>query len=96
MISLDEVTSEDTEGFVDMVLFVDGVEVAVFLRRVDEGSFRVSLRSRGDVPVNRIAGAFGGGGHPRAAGCHVRGDICEVKRQVLGAIKEAVTGCSGA
>ena len=94
MISLDDVTSEDTEGFVDMVLFVDGVEVAAFLRRVDGGSFRVSLRSRGDVPVNKIAGRFGGGGHPRAAGCYVHGDICEAKRRILEAIREAVR-CSG-
>ncbi|HIE03757.1 MAG TPA: bifunctional oligoribonuclease/PAP phosphatase NrnA, partial [Candidatus Latescibacteria bacterium] len=99
MISLDDVTSEgtseDTEGFVDMVLFVDGVEVAAFLRRVDGGSFRVSLRSRGGVPVNKIAGRFGGGGHPRAAGCYVHGDICEAKSRILEAIREAVTGCSG-
>jgi len=83
-------TSEDTEGFVDMALFVDGVEVAAFLRKRGEKSFRVSLRSRGEVSVNHIAGRFGGGGHSRAAGCYVHGDLEEVRVRVLEAIKGAV------
>ena len=82
--------SEDTEGFVDMALFVDGVEVAAFLRKREEKSFRVSLRSRGKVPVNRIAGQFGGGGHPRAAGFCLHGELEEVRRQVLEALEEAI------
>ena len=34
---------------------------------------KVSLRGKGEVPVNRIAHRFGGGGHENAAGCTVPG-----------------------
>lgn len=36
--------------------------------RDSEGTFRYSLRSRGDVDVSAIAKQFGGGGHKNAAG----------------------------
>jgi phosphoesterase RecJ-like protein len=40
----------------------------------NENSYRVSMRSMSnDVDVAAIASVFGGGGHPRAAGCTVQG-----------------------
>ena len=67
-----------TEGFVDFPLNVDGVEVAAALMQVKLKQFRVSLRSKTYANVNEIAGRFGGGGHVRAAGCMLFGDLEEV------------------
>ena len=39
------------------------------LVREEKNQINVSLRSVGDVPVNKIAELFGGGGHKNAAGC---------------------------
>ncbi len=67
-----------TEGFVDFPLNVDGVEVAASLMEMKYRQYKVSLRSKEYADVNKIAGVFGGGGHIRAAGCMLFGDLEEV------------------
>lgn len=67
-----------TEGFVDFPLNVDGVEVAVSVMEMKFRQYKISLRSKEYADVNKIAGAFGGGGHVRASGCMLFGDLEEV------------------
>ncbi|HZG48792.1 MAG TPA: bifunctional oligoribonuclease/PAP phosphatase NrnA [Thermoleophilaceae bacterium] len=63
----------DSEGVVDHMRSVEGTRVAGLVRELlgDErdGMRKVSLRATDNtVDVSRIARAFGGGGHPQAAG----------------------------
>lgn len=60
----------DTEGIVEMLRAVKGVEVAALVRASgSDGELRVSLRSASDrVDVSALARAGGGGGHRAAAG----------------------------
>jgi bifunctional oligoribonuclease and PAP phosphatase NrnA len=63
----------DSEGVVDHMRSVEGTRVAGLVRELlgddREGMRKVSLRATdGSVDVSRIARAFGGGGHPQAAG----------------------------
>lgn len=67
-----------TEGFVDFPLNVESVEVAAALMEVKKGQYKVSLRSKTYADVNKIAGVYGGGGHVRAAGCMLFGDVEEI------------------
>lgn len=67
-----------TEGFVDFPLNVDSVEVAASLMEVKKGQYRISLRSKTYADVNKIAGVYGGGGHVRASGCMLFGDLEEI------------------
>lgn len=67
-----------TEGFVDFPLNVDTVEVAASLLEIKKGQYKISLRSKEYADVNKIAGVYGGGGHVRAAGCMLFGDVEEV------------------
>ncbi len=67
-----------TEGFVDFPLNVDTVEVAAALMEVKKGQYKISLRSKTYADVNKIAGVYGGGGHVRAAGCMLFGDVEEI------------------
>ena len=63
----------EAEGFVNFLAGTEGSLVAAMLYETDFG-WRVSLRSLpDDVNVAEIAAEFGGGGHPRAAGCEIRG-----------------------
>lgn len=73
---------ENTEGFINYPRNIEGVEVAVMFKAVDESNVRVSMRSR-RLDVSRLALIFGGGGHMRAAGCTVSGTIGEAKSKVL-------------
>ena len=61
-----------------------------------DGRFKLSLRSKGNVNVERVARAFGGGGHINAAGCRMEGELSEIRRRVIEAIRaSAAEGMNG-
>ena len=58
----------DTEGVVNYLLSIEGVNVAAFMVERD-GIIKISFRSKGDISVNQLArDHFNGGGHINAAG----------------------------
>ncbi|TYO99718.1 phosphoesterase RecJ-like protein [Geothermobacter ehrlichii] len=75
-------SAEHTDRFVNYPRSIEGVEVALFYRQVDENRFKVGFRSRGRVDVGAIARQLGGGGHHNAAGALVDGSIDLVKQKV--------------
>ena len=77
-----------TDGIVDQLRVIDGVECVILLYETGNPSeYKVSLRTNSDLDLARIAGAFGGGGHVKAAGCTVTGTVDEIleclKEQIL-------------
>jgi len=62
---------EDTEGILNLLRTVREAELFFALKERADG-IRVSLRSKGAFDVERLARAFGGGGHREAAGCFLR------------------------
>lgn len=57
----------DTENFVNYNLSIENVVLGLLFIELKNG-FKVSFRSKGDIPVNKLASEFGGGGHINAAG----------------------------
>ncbi len=57
----------DTENFVNYNLSIENVLIGILFIQLRNG-FKVSFRSKGDIPVNKLAKEFGGGGHTNAAG----------------------------
>jgi phosphoesterase RecJ-like protein len=88
-------TAEDSEDFVNFPRKVNDIEIALFFREDKRNSYKVSLRSKGKVDVQKIAKTFGGGGHAPAAGCKVKGSLKEVQRKVLAAARKAIKDCNG-
>jgi phosphoesterase RecJ-like protein len=76
-------TVADTERLVEELRSVEGIEVAVLFKELENGKIKVSLRSKGRAAVNLVARAFGGGGHEQAAGCVIPGELEEVQERVL-------------
>lgn len=80
-------TDEMVEGFVNYARMLRGVEVAALVWEwpPENGvpQTKISLRSRGNVDVSRIAVALGGGGHKSAAGAQVAGDLATVRGLVM-------------
>ncbi len=68
----------DLEGIVAQLRLTRGVDAAIFLYETTPGVFRVSLRSSDRIDVSVIAAYFGGGGHMRAAGCTMQGQVHDV------------------
>lgn len=83
-------TSGDTEGLIDYPRSISGVEAAALIRQVGENQFKVSLRSRGEVDVEKIARRNGGGGHRNAAGFLADGDLETVRKQVVEELQQAL------
>lgn len=70
-------TKGDTEGLVNVPLAIPGVLYSAFMRE-EADCIRVSMRSRGNFPVNAVcADHFGGGGHLNAAGGDYHGTLDE-------------------
>ena len=82
---------EDSEGLIDIIRAIRGVQVAVFFEELVDGKIRVSMRSKDRrYNVCEIAMAFGGGGHALAAGIRMAGPLEEAKLLVLGEIHRRI------
>ncbi len=82
--------SDDLEGLINFPLTVKDIEAVAFFKEMADGSWRVSLRSKGDVDVRAVAGRFGGGGHVNAAGCSAPGGLGEVRETFMRLLVDAV------
>ena len=76
-------TAEETDGLINLPLGVKAIQAAVFFKEAEDGHWRVSLRSKGEIDVGRVARGFGGGGHQNASGCTLAGDLASVRARVL-------------
>lgn len=85
------VSAEELEGAVEFPRSIDGVRVAMLFRPIDNGRIKVSFRSVGVVDVTDLAGRFGGGGHPKAAGASLEGSMGDVQARVLAAAREVLS-----
>jgi phosphoesterase RecJ-like protein len=81
---------EDCEGIVNCALSIAGVEAAAFLRELENGQVRMSLRSKGRVNVAAIAERLGGGGHENAAGCTLDGPLKRAQEVILRELREGL------
>ncbi len=86
-------SDDETEGIVDALRSVPGVEVAALARPHGDGQVRVSLRSEG-FDVSAVAGLKGGGGHRQAAGFTTGGTVEEVTEWLSTVLDERLSTAS--
>jgi phosphoesterase RecJ-like protein len=82
----------DTEGIVNHAQAIEGVDASLLFKEMAPGRFRISLRANESVDVAAVAAVFGGGGHPRAAGCTIEGDYATVRERILGEVDRRLPG----
>ncbi len=83
-------SSGDSEGLIDYPRSIAGVQAVALLREVGDDQYKVSLRSRGAVDVEKIARKKGGGGHHNAAGYQAEGDLETLRREVTAELAAAL------
>ncbi len=83
---LDRRGTQDTEGMINQAQEIAGVAVSLLFKEVTAGVYRISMRSDGSLDVASLATRFGGGGHARASGCQLEGNLETVRRTMLGAV----------
>jgi phosphoesterase RecJ-like protein len=79
--------SSDLDGFINYVKNIESVEVGIFFYQTDKGETKVGFRSK-TVDIASVAYSLGGGGHPRAAGCSLRGEPQEVIAKVVQSVAQ--------
>ena len=81
----------DHEGLVEIGRDIEGVEVSIFIRQKEnEEAYKISMRSGNNVNVSDICFLFGGGGHPRAAGALIQGNVEQVKEKLMKEVRKAL------
>lgn len=75
---------EDTEGIIDHLRSVEGVEVAIFFEELCNNQVRISVRAKSDFfNASDFCQQYGGGGHRMAAGATLEGSAEEIEKKVL-------------
>jgi len=88
-------TPDETDGLINLPLGVKAIQAAVFFKEAENGRWRVSLRSKGEIDVGRVARGFGGGGHKNASGCILEGPLANVRARILERIVPEVAAHAG-
>ena len=88
-------TQEQAEGLIDLLAQSASADVTILFKDLADG-VRVSIRTRDEgIDATRLAGAFGGGGHARAAGASHDGPFAVARDAVLGLATELLDEIPG-
>jgi phosphoesterase RecJ-like protein len=88
-------TPDDLDGIVEFPRSIAGVRLALLFRQLANGRVKISFRSLGNVDAAELAFEFGGGGHRKAAGAAVSGEMGEVQERVLGSARRYLRSLRG-
>lgn len=66
---------DETEGIASIPRQIEGVKLGITIREKPDGEYKVSARTSGDIDASAFCARFGGGGHPGAAGCTIKGTL---------------------
>lgn len=80
---------DDTEGFIDYTINVEGARIGVSICEHSPYVYKVSMRSKGEN-ISEVCAHFGGGGHVQAAGCMISGFFEDVVDKLLKAVRDIV------
>jgi len=77
-----------TEVIFSIMRLLEEVEVFILFKKVKKDEVRVNFRSCSKIDVNKIAQFFGGGGHKRASGTTVKGNINSIEAKVISFVEK--------
>lgn len=77
----------DVDELIPYVINLAGIEIGIVAKEITKNRFKLSLRSKGEFDVNRLAAQFGGGGHRNASGCYIEGEWEDCKKRLLKVIE---------
>lgn len=89
LLSKFHVDTEDTLAFINHLLVLDNIKVAIMFREMGPtAEVKVSLRSIGTVDVGIMARALGGGGHDHSAAAVIKGSLDTVIKNTVDKLHE--------
>jgi phosphoesterase RecJ-like protein len=85
--------SAHSEGLIDLLAQSETAEVAILFKEAGPDATRVSVRTKpGGVDATVLTGAFGGGGHARAAGATIQAPLAEARTRFLAEAERLADG----
>ena len=85
-----KLTEDDIDDISGFGRTIEGVQIAVMLREVEQGMGKASVRTSPEYDAARICRRLGGGGHPAAAGASLPGGLPAIREAVLASIAEEI------
>jgi phosphoesterase RecJ-like protein len=82
-------TEDDMDKISLLTMTAQGTWAGVLLRQLEDGTWKLSLRTDGSVHAGNVFRAIGGGGHPDAAGAVLPGDPAVLEARILEALDRA-------
>lgn len=86
-IAASAVKLDELENLTSLPRMIEGVQVGLTLRQQPGGSYKISVRTQKGVDACAIARRLGGGGHSRAAGCELEGNLTNTKAAILAEVE---------
>jgi phosphoesterase RecJ-like protein len=83
-------TLDDTEGLIDTVRTLRDFLIVVFFKEISPNDTRLSTRAGPPIDASALMALFGGGGHPRAAGCRIDRPLQEAIELFVARAEEAI------
>lgn len=81
---------DEMEGLASIPRQVEGVKMGITMREKEDGTFKVSVRTNDGINASDFCARFGGGGHPAASGCSIKGDLATAKYMLIKAAEEVL------
>ncbi len=85
-----DIGDDEMEGLASIPRQIEGVLLGITMREKEGGFFKISVRTNDSINASDFCTRFGGGGHPAAAGCTIKGDLETVKKQLIKAAEEFI------
>lgn len=84
------VAPDELEGFAPLTIQLENTEVGILMREREPNVFKCSFRSADSVNVSTICQSIGGGGHAKAAGCTIEGELESSKKILIETVRKAL------
>jgi phosphoesterase RecJ-like protein len=81
---------EDVNAISSLPRQINGVEAGVTFKEKDNNVWKISIRTKTYINAQAICSKFGGGGHKKAAGCRITGELKQVQADLLEEIKKHI------
>lgn len=81
------IEEEELDGLSSLPRMIEGVLAGITIRELGENNYRVSFRSHPPLDSSNICKEFGGGGHANAAGCTLTGELEDIKKRLIDAVR---------
>lgn len=88
MIENSGVNEGDLEGLSPLPREIEGVAVGITIREKENSQYKISIRTGPELNAAELCSLFGGGGHPRASGCSLKGSLKSVKEALISAVEQ--------